>query len=342
MLQKPVLALFVSLLFASSIAAAEGASASHASLPGWTEGAEVIRVDAVRPQIDMISGVIFSQLKSTRAVKQLRMTLEIPRTKEKKPAVIYFPGGGFTSADHEKFSEMRRALAEAGFVVAAAEYRPVPAKFPALLEDAKAAVRYIRAHADEYGVDPNRIGILGDSAGGYLVEMAGATNGEKTFDKGDWTDVSSDVQAVVSIYGISDLMTIGEGFDAATQKVHESPAVTEALLVNGPTFRNYAGASIMADPKKAMAASPLGHIDGSEPPFFILHGAEDKLVSPMQSAKLYRALREKNVPADYLLVENAGHGDLPWYQKPVIDRVVAWFAKTLGAKKGNAAEGANL
>lgn len=342
MLQKPVLALFVSLLFASSIAAAEGASASHASLPGWTEGAEVIRVDAVRPQIDMISGVIFSQLKSTRAVKQLRMTLEIPRTKEKKPAVIYFPGGGFTSADHEKFSEMRRALAEAGFVVAAAEYRPVPAKFPALLEDAKAAVRYIRAHADEYGVDPNRIGILGDSAGGYLVEMAGATNGEKTFDKGDWTDVSSDVQAVVSIYGISDLMTIGEGFDAATQKVHESPAVTEALLVNGPAFRNYAGASIMADPKKAMAASPLGHIDDSEPPFFILHGAEDKLVSPMQSAKLYRALREKNVPADYLLVENAGHGDLPWYQKPVIDRVVAWFAKTLGAKKGNAAEGANL
>ena len=226
MLQKPVLALFVSLLFASSIAAAEGASASHASLPGWAEGAEVIRVDAVRPQIDMITGVIFSQLKSTRAVKQLRMTLEIPRTKEKKPAVIYFPGGGFTSADHEKFSEMRRALAEAGFVVAAAEYRPVPAKFPALLEDAKAAVRYIRAHADEYGVDPNRIGILGDSAGGYLVEMAGATNGEKTFDKGDWTDVSSDVQAVVSIYGISDLMTIGEGFDAATQKVHESPAVS--------------------------------------------------------------------------------------------------------------------
>ena len=118
--------------------------------------------------------------------------------------------------------------------------------------------------------------------------------------------------------------------------------MTEALLVNGPAFRNYAGASIMADPKKAMAASPLGHIDGSEPPFFILHGAEDKLVSPMQSAKLYRALREKNVPADYLLVENAGHGDLPWYQKPVIDRVVAWFAKTLGAKKGNAAEGANL
>ena len=260
MLHKSALALSVSLLFASSIAAAgSGAARANAALPGWTEGAEVIRVDVARPQIDMISGVIYSQIKTTRAVKQLRMTLEIPRTKEKKPAVIYFPGGGFTSADHEKFAEMRRALAEAGFVVAAAEYRPVPAKFPALLEDAKAAVRYIRAHAGEYGVDPDRIGILGDSAGGYLVEMAGATNGEKTFDKGDWTNVSSDVQAVVSIYGISDLMTIGEGFDEATQKVHESPAVTEALLVNGPAFRDYAGESIMADPKKAMAEPARPH-----------------------------------------------------------------------------------
>ena len=82
MLQKPALALSVSLLFASSIAAAaSGAAPAHAALPGWTEGAEVIRVDAARPQIDMISGVIYSQIKTTRAVKQLSMTLEIPRTK---------------------------------------------------------------------------------------------------------------------------------------------------------------------------------------------------------------------------------------------------------------------
>lgn len=121
-----VLGLSALTIAASSVLAAD---ADSAKLAGWTEGAEVIHVEGKVPRIDMISGVIYSQIKSTRTVRQLRMTLEIPRTKVKKPAVIYFPGGGFTSADHEKFSEMRRALANAGFVVAAAEYRVVPDKF---------------------------------------------------------------------------------------------------------------------------------------------------------------------------------------------------------------------
>jgi len=316
---------------ASSVLAAD---ADSAKLAGWTAGAQVIHVEGKVPRIDMISGVIYSQIKSTRAVRQLSMTLEIPRTKVKKPAVIYFPGGGFTSADHEKFSEMRRALA--------AEYRVVPDKFPAILEDAKSAVRYLRAHAEEYGIDPDRIGVLGDSAGGYLSQMTGVTNGEKQFDKGDWLNVSSDVQAAVTIYGLSDLTTIGEGFGPEIDKVHESPASTEALLVNGPAFRTYPGASIMADRKAALAASPLGHVDGSEPPFLILHGALDPLVSPTQSAKLYRALKAKNVDAEYVLVDNAQHGDLPWFQKPVIERVVNWFVKVLKPVKAEESEGAVL
>ncbi len=309
-----VLGLSALTIAASSVLAAD---ADSAKLAGWTEGAEVIHVEGKVPRIDMISGVIYSQIKSTRTVRQLRMTLEIPRTKVKKPAVIYFPGGGFTSADHEKFSEMRRALANAGFVVAAAEYRVVPDKFPAILEDAKSAVRYLRAHAAEYGIDPARIGVLGDSAGGYLSQMTGVTNGEKQFDKGDWLNVSSDVQAAVTIYGLSDLTTIGEGFGPEIDKVHESPASTEALLVNGP-------------------------VDGSEPPFLILHGAQDPLVSPTQSAKLFRALKAKNVDAEYVLVDNAQHGDLPWFQKPVIERVVNWFVKVLKPVKAEEAEGAVL
>ncbi|MDO4938111.1 MAG: alpha/beta hydrolase, partial [Sutterellaceae bacterium] len=180
-------------------------------LIGYTPGVEVINLDIVRPQIDVISGIVYSQIKSTRAVKQLRMTLEIPRTTAKKPAIIYFPGGGFTSSDHEKFSEMRRALAEAGFVVAATEYRTVPTMFPALLHDAKAAVRFLRAHADEYGIDANKIAVLGDSAGGYLAQMTAVTNGKKEWDKGLFLHVSSDVQAAVTIYGISNLLNISEG-----------------------------------------------------------------------------------------------------------------------------------
>lgn len=173
---------------------------------------ESMKVEISEGQIDVISGVIYSQILSTRSNRPLKMTLLVPRTKTPKPAIVYFPGGGFTSADYEKFIEMRMALAKAGFVVAAAEYRTVPDKFPALVVDGKAAVRYLRAHASQLGIDPGRIGVIGDSAGGYLSQMVGTTNGEKEFDKGDYLDQSSDVQAAVTIYGISNLLNIGEGY----------------------------------------------------------------------------------------------------------------------------------
>lgn len=303
-------------------------TATAQDLMGQSPEAQVVDVPVVQGRIDAISGVVYSQVfERGRSVRGLKMTLFVPRTKEKKPAVLYFPGGGFTSADHEKFLEMRYALACAGYVVAACEYRAVPNKFPALLEDAKAAVRWMRAHASEFGVDANRIGLLGDSAGGYVVQMAGATNGEKNWDVGDFKEVSSDVQAVVSIYGISDLTTIGEGL--GNENVHASAAVTEALLLNGPAFKDFAGASVNADPQKAKAASPIGHVDGTEPPFLLMHGSGDKVVSPLQSKKMFEALQNKKVEAEYVLVRGAEHGDLPWYQPGVISRVVNFFDRQL-------------
>lgn len=303
-------------------------TATAQDLMGQSPEAQVVDVPVVQGRIDAISGVVYSQVfERGRSVRGLKMTLFVPRTKEKKPAVLYFPGGGFTSADHEKFLEMRYALACAGYVVAACEYRAVPNKFPALLEDAKAAVRWMRAHASEFGVDANRIGLLGDSAGGYVVQMAGATNGEKNWDVGDFKEVSSDVQAVVSIYGISDLTTIGEGI--GNENVHASAAVTEALLLNGPAFKDFAGASVNADPQKAKAASPIGHVDGTEPPFLLMHGSGDKVVSPLQSKKMFEALQNKKVEAEYVLVRGAEHGDLPWFQPGVISRVVNFFDRHL-------------
>ena len=88
--------------------------------------------------------------------------------------------------------------------------------------------------------------------------------------------------------------------------------------------------SILSDKEKAMAASPLGHVDGKEPPFFLWHGTDDKLVSPMQSARMFEALRKAGVDVRYRLVEGAGHGDLVWYQAPVIREVTAWFTEKLG------------
>lgn len=277
----------------------------------------------------METNIIYSQVTLRNANRPLKMTLLVPRTQEAKPAIVFYPGGGFTSANHEKFIEMRMALAKAGFVVAAAEYRTVPDRYPALINDAKAAVRYLRAHARKFGIDPQRIGVIGDSAGGYVAQMMGTTNGEKQFDTGDFTEVSSDVQAAVTIYGISNLMNIGEGYPEAIQEVHKSPAVTEALLIHGPAFADFAGESILSDPQKALEASPIGHIKQGMPPFLIMHGSADKLVSPIQSEQLYRALTEKGNQADYIEVEGAGHGDLYWFQPAIIDTVVRWFKEHL-------------
>ncbi len=300
------------------------------SLPGYTEGAEVIKVTPERAQIDALNGVVYSQIKQVRAVRQLHMSLLVPRTSALKPAIVYFPGGGFISADYDKFIEMRMALAEAGFVVAAAEYRVVPDTFPAPVVDGKAAVRYLREHAQEYGIDPSRIGVLGDSAGGWMAQMLGVTGGDKAFDKGEYLNQSSQVQAAATLYGISDLRNIGAGFPADVQKVHESPAVTEALLVNGPAFRHFAGARINDDPEKALKASPMGYLTGKKPPFLIMHGSADTLVSPQQSAQLYTALKKAGDPVEYVLVDGAEHGDIHWFQPAIINKVVTWFSQKLG------------
>ena len=312
-----------------ALAAISGLIASGACAQAPVAQTESMKVEVTEHQIDEIGGVIYSQIQSRRSNRAMRMTLLVPRTAEKKPAIIYFPGGGFTTTDYEKFIEMRFALAKAGFVVAAAEYRVVPNKFPAILEDGKSAVRFLKAHADAYGIDASKIGVLGDSAGGYLSQMVAVTGNEKQFDKGDNLHVDSTVQAAATLYGISDLRNIGAGFDEAIQKVHQSPAVTEALLVNGVAFNEYPGASILSDSDKALAASSLGHIKKNLPPFLIMHGTEDKLVSPVQSEQLYEALKQNGNRVTYVKVEGAAHGDTVWFQKPIIDKVVTWFKDNL-------------
>lgn len=312
-----------------ALAAISGLMASGACAQAPVAQTESMKVEVTEHQIDEIGGVIYSQIQSRRSNRAMRMTLLVPRTTEKKPAIIYFPGGGFTTTDYEKFIEMRFTLAKAGFVVAAAEYRVVPNKFPAILEDGKSAVRFLKAHANAYGIDASKIGVLGDSAGGYLSQMVAVTGNEKQFDKGDNLHVDSTVQAAATLYGISDLRNIGAGFDEAIQKVHQSPAVTEALLVNGVAFNEYPGASILSDSDKALAASSLGHIKKNLPPFLIMHGTEDKLVSPVQSEQLYEALKQNGNRVTYVKVQGAAHGDTVWFQKPIIDKVVTWFKDNL-------------
>lgn len=310
--------------------AAAAYAEEHPEIPAWSEGAELVNIAGSDHKIDTFSGLVYSQPFGMRTIQPLKMTLMVPRSSEKKPAILYLPGGAFVGADHERFVSLRTALAQAGFVVASAEYRVLPNPFPAQLEDGKAAVRYLRAHAEQFEIDPDRIGILGESAGGYLVNMMGAVNGEKGWDKGDNLEYSSDVQAVVSLFGISDLTRIAEGFSDDQIKGHESPVSPESTLIYGISGRTDINASVISDREKALSASALGHIDGSEPPFLLMHGTEDTIVSPMQSKHLYEALKEKNADVRYILVNGAKHADLPWFQKPVADIITDWFKSKLG------------
>lgn len=292
-------------------------------------GKEVMEVEITNGHIDVVSGIVYSQITTSRENRTLKMTLLIPQTDELKPAIVFCPGGGFTSAANERYIEMRMALAEAGFVVASIEYRTVPDKFPALVIDGKSAIRYLREHAEQFGINPEKIGVIGDSAGGYLSQMLGVTGNENEFDQGDFTDKRSDVQAVVTIYGISNLLNIGEGYSKEIQEVHASPAVTEALLVHVPAFASFKGSSILSDTIKAMHSSPMGYIKKGLPPFLIMHGTADKLVSQVQSDQLYKALRKNGTDVQYVLVKNAGHADIYWFQKPIIEKVVNWFTDKL-------------
>lgn len=290
---------------------------------------ETMKVEIKNGMLKAVNGVVYKSIYTGKASRQLTMNILEPDNNELKPVVVFYPGGGFMTANNDRFVEMRTALAKAGFVVVSAEYRTLPDMYPALVEDAKQAVRYVKAHAAELGADSTRVGVLGNSAGGYVAQMMGTTNGESMYDVGDFLNVSSDVKAVCTIFGISNLLNIGEGYNEDILKVHASPSSTESLLIYGPSFAGSIGKSILSDSVKALKASPIGHIKENMPPFLIMHGSADKLVSPKQSEHLYNALIAKQNKVDYVIVDGAGHGDLYWYQQPVIDKVVNWFKKNL-------------
>lgn len=152
----------------------------------------------------------------------LRMDLLVPDTDEPAPLVLYVPGGGFMISRKELAPETRAYVAEAGFAVASIEYRTIPqgTTFREAVADVQNALRHLRAHADEYGIDTRRVALWGESAGGYLVAMTGALGGRSLLDPAT-TDPDAAVQAVVDNFGASDLTTIAADFDPVTQASFE-------------------------------------------------------------------------------------------------------------------------
>lgn len=288
---------------------------------------EVLTVTTHEPMVQLISNVVYEQV-PMRGYANVAMQMDVlkPVKAEKAPAIVYVNGGGFINANKDGYIQQRLQLAEAGYVVASISYRVAPtATFPQPLEDVKAAVRYLRAHADTLNINPDKIGLMGGSAGGYLVAMAGATNGLKQFDKGENLDQSSDVQAVVDLYGLSDLTKVGADFSPEVQAKHRSAGATEALWVNGsPVFGGEDG-GILANPEKVKAANPLSYISDQTPPFLLMHGDQDQVVSPSQTELLHQALLKHHIESTRYIVPGAVHGGDYWIQPEVMQVILHFF-----------------
>lgn len=282
--------------------------------------------------------IVFAKPSSGGKAMQLMMDVLVPKTGGRKPLVVYLSGGGFQMASKEAGLDQRTYLAESGYAVASIQYRTIAvgAIYSDGVADVKSAIRYLRAHAAEYDIDPQKVAVYGESAGGYLSAMVGTTNGVKRFDTGGNLDQSSAVQAVVDKFGPSDLSKVGADFDDTARKANTAPGNFLAQWVFGPGTKK----SVTADPAVVARANPVTYVDSSDPPFLLLHGSADTLVSPSQTLLLHTALRAKSVDSTRYVLTGAGHGDLsflgnaqagqPWTTREVMDDIVTFLGEHLG------------
>ena len=175
-----------------------------------------------------------------------------------------------------------------GYAMASINYRLAQnAKWPAQLQDCKAAIRWLKARAAQYGYDPNRIAVVGESAGGHLVAMLGTTSNTRAFDVGENLDQTSSVTCVVDMFGVGD--------------VGRLPSVAERLF----------GEVGSKDPDLVRTASPVTYVYHDQPPVLLIHGTDDKLV-PYEQAEVFADAMDR-VGARYHFHTVVGGGHNPYF-----------------------------
>jgi len=225
--------------------------------------------------------------------QHLQLNLARPKTGNGPfPSIVCIHGGGFRAGTREGYDSLCVALAEKGYVAVTITYRLSPAyQFPAAVQDSKAAVRWLRAKAGKYHLDPTRIGAIGGSAGGHLALFLGVTSGVKQFEGEGNLDQSSQVTCVVSHYGPSDF----------TQSYGKSVDAHEVL----PLFF---GGNLTEKRKEHIAGSPLNWVTPNAAPTLCIHGTEDKYVAYEQAGWMVDRLKSAAVDAELLTLPGAGHG----------------------------------
>lgn len=233
------------------------------------------------------------------------------------PLVVYVQGSAWGEQYVYGSLPQLVPLARAGFVVASVKHRPSSqARFPGFLQDVKSAIRFLRANAEKYFIDPSQVGIWGDSSGGHAAQMVGVTGDMEEFKTQDNRELSDGVQAVVDFYGPSDVTHVNDTprdpiFTADKSKIPED------ILFGG---------CVVDHPEIAQPGNPINYIEKDKPlpPFLIAHGDEDPMVPFNQSVLTAQKLLESGHTLEFYKVVGAGHGTFMWTQE-LVDLVIRFF-----------------
>jgi len=290
-------------------------------------------------QLTTYRDIVYDTSTSSGTQIPLKLDVVVPQSPGRKPLVVYITGGGFLRSDKTANLDQRTYVAEQGYVVASVEYRTVTtcATYTDSVADIKSAIRYLRAHADRYGINISKVAVWGQSAGGYLAAMTGVTNGLQQFENGANPGQSSTVQAVVDEFGPCDISTLASDYDIATQDATYAAGNSFAQFI----FGSGTTLSVKDNPTSMAAANPVIYVSGASPPFLLLHGSADQLVSPSQTVMLHNALRAGGVESTRYVIMGANHGDLtflgfdpnvakPWSSEHVMHGIVSFLSKHLG------------
>jgi acetyl esterase/lipase len=245
--------------------------------------------------------------------RSLKLDLYFPKrdtTSSQSPLVVWVHGGAWRSGSKENVPLLR--WLDHGFAIASVEYRLSPeAKFPAQVHDIKTAIRFLRARSDELGLDPERFVIAGGSAGGHLAALVGVSSGIAPLEEttGEQVDMKSDVRAIVSFYGASDLQTILQ------------QSTEYGLSVRVPALQLFLGGQPTELPEVAKLASPVTHVDPTDPPLWLIHGDADPQMPIEQSRQLAELYRQTGLPVDFEVIPGGRHGGEAFFAAERLDRI---------------------